>query len=446
VFQYYRYGVRHPLISQRIKHVALVRDFGGGTFDVSVIETTVIGDISQSGRNSRPLAALSLPVGGFHFNRKIAEALLSDVVDKAIEKKKIRDAWKQFQSIHHADDASLDLAHPKLRNFIKNMKKTLSSVERGKVAICQSVSNWDLSADLRAAAAWRVPVPRDPFAESPHWIEVRLDAARLRSLFEGELWNQRLKSAIIGAIDRAHQELSGKRISIVLLSGGSANLRWLRQLMELDLRESLAAVEILELSENFQEIVAKGLAVECARRFHTAGSGDFRAVTYNRLCLVVRPDGGELEVRRFRPRFEAGTADALGDGVLLPSASILTGLIGQPLRWRVKLGHPPRRMLDYYFLRGSFDPEDIQSLHNVDTRVATPSRTSFGSSIEIELRVREDGTSIPAFVYGHGSQAMDEIRVEGEPFYLDMTFGSTRMPARRISGLTLVQATRHLAS
>jgi hypothetical protein len=44
----------------------------------------------------------------------------------------------------------------------------------------------------------------------------------------------------------------------------------------------------------------------------------------------------------------------------------------------------------------------------------------------VELSVREDGTSFPAFVYGHGSLGDNETRVEGKPFYLDMTFGSTQ--------------------
>jgi len=32
VFQYYRYGVRHPLVAEKRKHIALVVGFGGGTF------------------------------------------------------------------------------------------------------------------------------------------------------------------------------------------------------------------------------------------------------------------------------------------------------------------------------------------------------------------------------------------------------------------------------
>ena len=76
VFQYYRYGVRHPVVADRTKHNALVLDFGGGTFDVCVVSSSKEGDISQSGRNSRPLAGDSSPIGGFHINRLIAEDLL----------------------------------------------------------------------------------------------------------------------------------------------------------------------------------------------------------------------------------------------------------------------------------------------------------------------------------------------------------------------------------
>src|SRR5437762_8666076 len=48
VYQYYRYGEKHPLVAERKKHHALVIDFGGGTFDVCVIATTKEGDINIS--------------------------------------------------------------------------------------------------------------------------------------------------------------------------------------------------------------------------------------------------------------------------------------------------------------------------------------------------------------------------------------------------------------
>jgi molecular chaperone DnaK (HSP70) len=78
VFQYYRYGYRHPLLAGQKKNQALVIDFGGGTIDACIIETTKGGELSQSGRNSRPLAASSEPVGGFVINQKIVEHLFTN--------------------------------------------------------------------------------------------------------------------------------------------------------------------------------------------------------------------------------------------------------------------------------------------------------------------------------------------------------------------------------
>lgn len=47
VYQYYRYGLRIPQVVEKVKNIALIIDFGGGTFDVSIIETTNTGDITN---------------------------------------------------------------------------------------------------------------------------------------------------------------------------------------------------------------------------------------------------------------------------------------------------------------------------------------------------------------------------------------------------------------
>ena len=47
VFNFYRYGFRHPNLAGQEKYRVLVLDVGGGTSDCSVIETTKGGDISK---------------------------------------------------------------------------------------------------------------------------------------------------------------------------------------------------------------------------------------------------------------------------------------------------------------------------------------------------------------------------------------------------------------
>lgn len=144
VFQYYRYGVRHALVAQKEQNVALVIDFGGGTFDTCVIETTKGGDISKTGRNAKPLAARSLPIGGFAINRLIADDLLMRVVEKGPDRTLLRAALKEYQRLKNLDEADLSLERHAA--FARNYHKLLQSVEQAKCVICNGIASWKLAA------------------------------------------------------------------------------------------------------------------------------------------------------------------------------------------------------------------------------------------------------------------------------------------------------------
>ncbi|MBZ9797764.1 Hsp70 family protein [Mesorhizobium sp. ES1-4] len=439
VFQYYRYGLRHPAVAEQRKHVALVLDFGGGTFDVSVVETTKAGDISGGGVNSRPLGATSIQVGGFFINRILAEDLLFSVIGPRVEKSKVRKALTFFYEHKNADEEEMGEWSEEKRAFFKHMKVLLQEVERAKIAICNSIANWSISADLSGIAPYPISIPVDPFDGRSARGNKRLDAARIQKFYTDRVWAEKLRDAVSRTIDRSKDALAGQDISVVLLSGGSSNIRWLRSLLERDLKSQLINAQILELNENFAEIVAKGLATECARRYYTGGQGDFRAVTYNRLCLLLRPDEGELERKRFRPVSENLKDDGrepkeYDEAVLLPAASSLRGLMGQPLRWKVRLSKPPKHNLNYYFMRSSFDPDDLESRHNiVETKVQTPRGAVFQQGIEIELVVREDGTAEPRFFYGKDN-LRDGSSAVGNPFFMDMTFAAEEVQGETYLG------------
>ena len=87
VYQFYRYGLRIPQLIDNSKHIALIIDFGGGTFDACVIESTNKGDISLTGKHSKPLASASTPIGGFYLNEKLAEYLIKRNLEGAGRKK-----------------------------------------------------------------------------------------------------------------------------------------------------------------------------------------------------------------------------------------------------------------------------------------------------------------------------------------------------------------------
>lgn len=429
VFQYYRYGVRHPFVAERTKHHALVIDFGGGTFDVCIIETTKEGDISQTGRNSRPLAASSEPVGGFYVNRMIAEELFRKCVpSKDVKIKRGLEVYKRWRN----NEQDLSTVADEYLNFVNNFHETVYAVENLKLALCKQITNWRLDASLTLSAT--IALPADPFSASNIFINGQFSASELRNVFISKVWEQRLKPVIRRALQRGKEELSGAPISVVLLSGGSANIGWLRELLQRDFASELSNVEILQLPD-YQEVVAKGLAVECARRFYNQ-EGDFSSVTYNRLCLILDADDKGHQLKPFKARTEGLPNVTDMPGVLLPSASILKNFIDKPMRWQVRLDHPPRQRLDCYFLRSSFDPNDFDNLQNVEERrVFTPRDCSFDAALQVELLVAQDGTAKPRFIYKSGRTEEETIAVNGRSFYLDMTYGQTAATSKAYIGL-----------
>ena len=87
VYQYYRYGLRIPHLQENTRHVALIVDFGGGTFDICIVQSTAKGDVSLSGKHSKPLSADSAPIGGFFINSAIAEYLIKQRLEGSDRRK-----------------------------------------------------------------------------------------------------------------------------------------------------------------------------------------------------------------------------------------------------------------------------------------------------------------------------------------------------------------------
>ncbi|MBI2927973.1 MAG: molecular chaperone [Verrucomicrobia bacterium] len=432
VFQYYRYGVRYGPVADRKKNQALVLDFGGGTLDVCIIETTKDGDISGSGRNSKPFAAASEPIGGFFVNRMIAEHLFRKHLIQSTQNPRVGSMFAKGLDIYtkwRRNEDDLSTRDEDYRQFVQHFHNTVYLVEGPKISICKSILDWRLDAPLNVRVSVRLP--RNPFStDSTEQIDVSFSATELREIFVREVWERQIRGVVARTLQRGQAELCSAPITVVLLSGGSANIGWLEQLLRRDFADELSIAEVLHLPD-YQEVVSKGLAVECARRFYSK-QGDFCSVTYNRLCLVLDPNSRGPQQCLFSPKTD-DLPKSDTPGVLIPSASLLKGLIGKPLRWKVhRLASKPKR-LDYYFLRSSFDPQDTENLQNIEEHtVRCPPDCPFDSEIKVELLVTEDGTAKPRFIYKTGR---DEIASNGKPFYLDMTYGQEAPVANAYIGL-----------
>lgn len=418
VYQYYRYGKRHSLVSQERKHCALIIDFGGGTFDVSVVETTKAGDIRQKGKHAKPLGAHSSPVGGFEINRQIASAIISSAYDKKFDKERIRKALTNY---YRWRDGALDIEDLNVanRSFLLWLGAFLREIELAKLQLSKKIQNWNLN--TLPTESITLEIPDDPFSEAPDRIPFYLSAEMLRDVFVREIWARKIKGCIKKAIKTASDALAGRPLDIVLLSGGSANLRWLEELIRREFVDDLQGAAIVSLREDYQEVVSKGLAIECARRGYEPNN-EFSDVTYNPLFLVVNPDEKGEERKRYRlisTPFKID--DCAADSQLLSSACDLDIKNEEKITWRVRLDHPPKHHLKYYFLKDPTTTEDLESRYNfVESSVTTNPGARFDSTIQVQLIIRSDGTATPTFIYRTDQDGKIAESVTGEPFCIDL--------------------------
>ena len=430
VFQYYKFGVNHPLLGSS-KQYALVLDFGGGSFDTCIIETDKEGEITGKSKNTRPLSSLSIPAGGYYINRKIAEYLFLKYAKDERNKTNLKKGLEVYKDWR---DKNKDISNLKVefQNFSRNFHNTIYQIEDPKIMLCKNIYNWDIDAVTNVAVPLKLL--DDPFSDTPSYFNANLTAEDFKKVFQS-VWKEKLEPNIGKVFSQGKEDLKGAPITVILLSGGSCNIKWLEKLIYRDFPSQLNGVPILPLKDDFQEVVAKGLAIECARRFYDPNNaGDFTSVTYNRLNLVLEPDEKGYQLKIFTPTKDNPIPASSSQCVLLPSASSLRNYFDKPLQWRVKLDRPPRRTLDYYFLRTGFSPynENLEfdseetkysdDLLNLNHTVYTPSDCNFDNSIHVELTIgKETKTARAKFIYRMGTSENDRIAVEGKPFYLDMT-------------------------
>ena len=425
-FQYYRYGEHTPL-SQQGKRRVMVLDFGGGTFDACVIETTKAGDVSYSGTNQKPIAARSEPVGGYLINRFIAERLVEKSISKASLPylKKGLDAYSKWRK--GADD--IELLAERYQVFIRHFHRLIYEVELAKLALCGQIRSWKLDNETN----WTVNLRwlLDPFQKTPEHCAVQLSSREFRAIFVQRVWLERLKPILRDVISSVKAETGGAPLDFLLLSGGSANIQWLRELIIRDFGDDFDEHKILKL-DDYQEVVSKGLAIECTRRFY-ATEGDFGSITYNPLFLSLKPDGNGAPLVRFKSDTFAEINDP---GLLIPVGTNMKPYVGKPMRWKFRLPDPPNRSLGYYFFRASsvvkellsarrsFDMDnDFHHLQNVEEQSLQVPRESRrpDSHLHLQLDTREDGTVTPTFIFAKGNENRASLELHGRSFFLDMT-------------------------
>lgn len=422
VYQYYRYGQRLPHLQDQRKHIALVLDFGGGTFDACIIESTNQGDVSQTGKHAKPLSADSCTTGGFAINSYIAEYLLKKNLEGP-QKKEADQCISAYKRVKAGELSIHSLAEKKII-FIENLKKLESEIETSKIALTESIKNWSLDAQPYERVI--VKTPSNPF-KTDEWIDEEFFAHQFKKIFIQNIWTENLSKVISKVFRSAKEKLNDKAITVTLISGGSSNIRWLMELLERDFSDELEGAIPVPISHSFQEVVSNGLAIECARRYYDEES-EFVSVTYNPLKLHLRPDDEDEDQKRtFMSVGEKIDMTGAKPGDLMPSAQALHNFINENLQWKIRLSKPPKSQLKYTYFKPGLDSDDSEiQIYNAESQVIhTRDSKSFDSYVIVELLIREDGTAEPSFIYKspNGITGKDGHRVTGRPFAIDMTTG-----------------------
>lgn len=423
VYQYYRYGIRLPGLTDNKKHIAFIIDFGGGTFDACIIESTNKGDISLSGKHARPLSADSVPVGGFKINRELAKKIVKIDLPNGVDRANFDKYVDQYERVSKGD-LDEDTLSDKYRIFKFNFEKLERRVEEYKINLVNRISDWNLDSENYIKV--QIDVPKDIFS-SNEWVTKELIDHQFKEVFEHEIWNKRLKHTVKTVLKRASESLSDRKVDMTLISGGSSNIGWLQKLLQRDFSGDLENAKPVAINQSFQEVVSMGLAIECARRYFESES-EFVGVTYNPIKLYLNPDESGLERdKRYRSIGERVSMANTKPGDLLASAQSLRHFYGSPLQWQVKLKKSPKSKLEYYFARPG-DGEDNVDYYNVEETCVYTKENAFDAQIIVELTAREDGTINPKFIYKKENYefGVKENSVKAKPFAIDATTAPIR--------------------
>lgn len=316
----------------------LVYDFGGGTFDVSIIEKK--GDVYiEVDTGGDPT------LGGNRITEKVAEVLWAnclDFVDREYP-------FDEHEADHYSeDDYDLD----KLR-FIRNRNSVFSAAE-------------DLKIDFLEEDKLNVQIPFYYDNDSdPALIDITMDVADFNDIILGDVERTIVltKSVLYRTIE------SGKinKIDQVVLAGGSSQLRLVKELLsnESELKH------LVGNGEDSSTLISRGAAKLATIELKVEEKTRFEIGT-----RVVR--GGTLD--EFEP--------IIGVGVRLPCKGEHTFYLNREGQEEVTIEYFERDVKNFPEA-GSIDDEGI-NLVGVLNITGIPKQ--IGLSLKVEFNIERDGT------------------------------------------------------
>jgi molecular chaperone DnaK (HSP70) len=211
VFQYYRHVAKLiPEAGQPL--YVLVLDFGGGTFDCCVIETTEKGNLARGGSTAVPLGVQSVYGAGKEIDTRLVARAVANVGDVRLRKESVE---------------SRIAARPGILLQAEEMKIRLSA----RMRQCRLEDDYSEYVESRT-------IPPG-FFHPDVGFDLRLTGEDLKRVVT-DLWMERLGPAVLATVNAA--KFRGRVVRFghldrIILAGGSSGLPFLGQLWPKHSRE-----------------------------------------------------------------------------------------------------------------------------------------------------------------------------------------------------------------
>ena len=372
----------------------LVIDFGGGTLDSCVIETTPAGNLARSGSTSVPIGIHSVVGAGKAVDRKL--------VALAIAKNK---------------DPRLKQDSPESR--IAARPWVLLDAEEMKIALSKRMQLCRLDQDCSEFTESRTFPANWYHPDVP--VQIELNGNDLKQVLY-DLWfdaKNGFGPSILGTVQEAKFRggvVRLEQLDRVVLAGGSSGLPFLRELLSRTLAGQIETKpDDIVVGENCEKAVAYGIAIEAAeernRSLRTHNS--IGPCVFNELFLYSAPRRREAAIKPKITLVEGKSKKKMDPGVLLPGAMRLGSF---EVEYKIELPYRPHGSLFYWFTDKQSGEEPENARLNIEqdiVRVPPKSTTSFGLKISFdEMR----GMITPKFIF-------DKDVIPGAPF----VFGGLRL-------------------
>ncbi|HEX6803909.1 MAG TPA: Fic family protein [Terriglobales bacterium] len=392
VFQYYRDEGLIPAPGRPL--TILVIDFGGGTLDSCVIETTPEGNLARGGSTRVPLGIHSVGGAGKAIDRKL--------VALAVAKNK---------------DPRLKQDAPESR--IAARPWVLLAAEEMKIALSRKMQMCRLEQDCKEFAESRTFPPNWYHPDVP--VQFELDGNDLKQVL-CDLWfdaKNGFGPSILATVQEAKFRggvVRLERMDKVILAGGSSGLPFLRELLLRTLAGQIETKpEDIVVGENCERAVAYGIAIEAAeernRSLRTHNS--IGPCVFSELFLYSAPRRREPAIKPEVTLVEGKSEKKMSPGVVLPGAMRLGGF---ELEYKVDLPYRPHGSLLYWFTdkQNTEDPEGARL--NIEQDIV---RVPPKSTMMLRMKISFDdarGMITPTFIFGKDV-------IPGAPF----VFGGLRL-------------------